>query len=179
MAMPLLFTDDTESWADSALWSALGAGTTAGVTSLLLSSGRAIPDGWAHLHHFSQFWGSWTAFAVYGIAAGTDDSDNWSSRAVAGTILGGGLAGLATSLIFKDPMSLPRGEAEFITTAAIWGSWLGISASLVAMGDDIGFRSALSTVLGVGTASLAAAAIWTPAWSKSRVRYVSLMGFGG
>lgn len=179
MVAPLLFTDDFNSWSDSAFWSALGAGTAAGVGSLLLSSGRAIPDGWAHLHHFSQIWGSWTAFAVYAISAGVDDADNWSSRAIAATVLGGGVAGLAISLIFKDPLSVPRGEAEFVTSAAMWGSWLGFSTSILIMGEDIGFRGAMGTVLGLGTASIAAASIWTPPWSKSRIRYISLMGFGG
>lgn len=179
MIMPLLATEDAEEWANSFYWTALGAGTAAGVGSLLLSSGRAIPDGWAHLHHFSQVWGSWTAFSIYAIAAGADDADDWSARAVAGTVLGGAVAGLATSLIFKDPLSLPRGEAEFITSAAAWSSYLGFAASALIMGEDLTFRAGMGTVLGVGTASLAAASIWTPPWSKSRVRYVSLLGFGG
>ena len=41
------------------------------------------------------------------------------------------------------------------------------------------FRGGMGTVLGTGTASLAAAALWAPPWSKSRIRYINLMGFGG
>jgi hypothetical protein len=183
MMIPLLFTDQSEEVSRSFLWAGLGAGVAAGLTATLTTHDKSIPEGWASLHLFSQVWGSWNSFAIYLLTRGNpfDDelSSRWSSAGIAGSVIGGAALGLGASLLFKDQLALPRGQAEFISSAAAWGSIIGLSAVLLASGDDIRLRPAIGAVLGAGDGTLLLSSFLAPRWSKTRVRLTNLIGFGG
>jgi hypothetical protein len=183
LLMPLLFTDRAEDWSKSALWAGLGAGVAAGVTAALATRARAIPDGWADLHLFSQMWGSWNAFGIYTLAAAgspfADHYTGWSAAGIVGSVLGGAVLGLGTSLLLKDQLSIPRGKAEFIIGSAGWGSIIGFSAALLAAGEEIRLKPAVGAILGGGDGALILSSLFAPRWTKTRVSFVNLIGLGG
>ena len=159
------------------LWSALGTGVGAGVGSYFLTRNVAISDGYAHLHHFAQIWGAWSGLAIHMLADPHFDDAN--ARSISGSVLGGAAAGLLTSIVFKDGFSIPRGEAEFISSVASWGSIAGASLSILLWGKDIEVRPVIGTVVASGNGALLASLFFRPRWTKSRLRYINLLAFGG
>jgi hypothetical protein len=112
---------------------------------------RPRPDrsGRAELALFSTAWGITTGVGI-GIVAELEDV-----RGYVALTLGGGAAGLATSILATRGRAMPSGRAQAIESAAVWGGFNGGMIARLA-GVDEG-RHLLAATLGSGAAALAGA----------------------
>jgi len=136
---------------------------------------RGISEGQARAITFGGTWGTWQGFGwgeVFDVGGGGDETQEYVASMVAG-----GLTGIVTGAILaRNP--IPAGTATAVSFGALWGTWFGVAAGVVADldGDDL-----LAATLVGGNAGLITTAFIAPGWemSRNRARLISIAGVLG
>lgn len=132
----------------------------------------ARPDrsGRAELTLFSTAWGIWTGVGI-GVVAELEDP-----RAYLALALGGGGAGLATSILATRTRGMPSGRAQAIESAATWGGFNGGMLGRLAGAEEA--REIVGATLGAGAAALGAT-VWLTSLAIPSSGDVALTNSGG
>lgn len=154
---------------------------------------RPVSEGQARAITFGGSWGTWQAFGwreVFDIGEKTQTSclpdmgqciehrSDPSSGALFGSMILGGLAGVATGAAIAGSRDIAAGDAAAVNYAALWGTWYGVVVGVLADLDGDGLLAA--ALLG-GDVGLGTAAVLAPDWGLSvdRVRLISIAGVAG
>jgi hypothetical protein len=172
----------------------LVGGPTGFLLARQIASDRPLGEGQARAITFGSLWGTWQGLGwryVLGIgetrycvdSGGGCPSDDYyfqetSSRAIFGSAIVGGLAGIGTGALLASRGPI---DAERMTVAnfgALWGTWYGVAAGLAA--DAEGKNLMAATLIG-GDLGLLLSALMAPRWelSRSRARLISVAGVAG
>jgi hypothetical protein len=158
-----------------------GSRAVARRTNLTIGQARAITWGGT--------WGTWQGFGwreVFDIGAGSaadcipdvpcDYGGDTDEETFAAMIVGGAVGVAAGALLSRG--SLTDAQATGANLGALWGSWFGVAAGVLA---DLEDDDLLAATLVGGDVGLAAGALATPGlgWSRNRWRMVSLGGLLG
>lgn len=164
-------------------------GPTAGLlSSLALTRRHGISSGQARAYGFSFTWGSWQALGWREVLdlgeneicftnggefcfEDTTDEAPWVAALV------GGLSGMAVGG-FLAGRNIPAGDAALVNDAALWGTWFGFVAGVLAGAEhDALLTYGLLGGNGLLLTGIPAARRWRP--SVSQVRLVSIAGVAG
>lgn len=151
---------------------------------------RPITLGHARAITFGGIWGTWQGFGwreVLDIGEKTIhpppgeccpyEADP-STEAVLGSMILGGLAGIAAGAAIAGSRDVSAGTAAAVNYGALWGTWYGTALGWLASLDD---DDLLAAALLGGDAALVAAALIAPDLhlSVERVRLISIAGVAG
>jgi len=177
MVAPLMWLDDNDGrgYLRQFYWSALGFGTVAGVAAYLATKDVPVKRGYAQLATASQLIGMTDGFLIAALVQGEDMDRHVTVPATAF----GAAAGLVAAIVHKDTMTVRPGRASFIAGSWMMGMLFGEYVAMSAFDEDLTLRQGLGAPLAGGTIALAAAAKWGPAWTTTRVGYVTLVWAGG
>ena len=150
-----------------------------------LANSLSLTEGHARAVTLGGTWGTWQGFGwaqVLDIGGGPDCPQCFdpgpSDEAVFGTMILGGLTGIAAGvLLSRRPIS--PGVASAATYGALWGTWFGVASSIL-MGFDDGDDALAGALIG-GDAGLLSMALLAPGWdlTRNRARLVSIAGVIG
>ena len=156
------------------------------LSGLALARGRELTDGQARAITLGGTWGTWQGFGWADVLdLGENDfncdgdvcSSNGGAEERFAGMIAGGLAGIATGVVLsKRPIS--PGVATAVNFGALWGTWLGVAAGVLADQED---DALLATTLLAGDAGLLTTALLSPGWrmSRNRARLISIAGVIG
>jgi hypothetical protein len=148
-----------------------------------------LTEGQARAITFGGTWGTYQGFALAELFELGDRVADWCTapeerfcreahmptRVAAG--VAGGLAGIGVgAVVARKPIT--AGTAAAVSSAAMWGTWFGWAAGMVAHQED---KALLASTLVGGNAALIAAGLTAPSWevSENRVRLISVSGLVG
>lgn len=164
--------------------------TTGLATSLAFSRDHPISSGQAGAYRLGFVWGSWQGVgwrAVLDLGETTSCFPDGgggefcvtetSDKAPWVAVLLGGITGLGAGSVLAG-RNIPAGDAALVNDAALWGTWFGLVAGVLAGAEN----DALLTwgLLG-GNALLLAGIPTARAWRPSvgEVRFISIVGIAG
>ncbi|HET9438906.1 MAG TPA: hypothetical protein VFO52_01975 [Longimicrobiales bacterium] len=154
---------------------------------------RSLSEGQASAIISGATWGTWQAFgwmevfdwgeneycdeAIPGSGEIFCYETDAEGHAVVKTMVAGSLVGLGVGALLSQK-NITRGTAATVNLGALWGTWFGIAAAILADQDT---DPALTTVLLAGNAGLLGGALGNSRWrlSEPRVRLISVAGLGG
>lgn len=155
--------------------------------SLASTKDRPISDGTASAISFGGTWGTWQGLGWAEVLASSEvcpdiggcyDEDP-SGQTVVGYMVGGGLLGLAAATGLARRRDITPGTATTVSLAAMWGTWYGYTASVLAGFDD-GHGGITSALLGGDLGLLVGAGIAQHSHpTRNRARIVSIAGVAG
>jgi hypothetical protein len=138
--------------------------------SILLTSGKHVPDGMPQMLMNGLGYGTYVALISLAIENGS-----YSNGTFVGRLLGGASAGAAIGLI--SSVYIPGGDAAAISSGMVWGGAIPVMIE-GALGPRNGSNAPLWTALIGSTAGMIAAPIFNQTVNYSRGRW-NLISLGG
>lgn len=172
---------------------AYGLGLIVGAPAGLLagraySRDRSVSAGDARAITFGGSWGTWQGAGWQlvleigeGACSPTDvDCSADGTQELFGMMVGGGLVGLAAGAIAANNTDIGAGTATLVNFGALWGTWYGVVAAVLADLDDEDDGVLTAALLG-GDAGLVAMALVAPRvdMSRNRARLINAAGIIG
>jgi hypothetical protein len=136
---------------------------------------RQLTEGQARAITFGGTWGAWQGLG-WALALEVGEDDIGSDESYVDLAVLGSVAGIAVGAILaRKP--IPTGLATTVNFGALWGTWFGVAAGVLADQQD----GVLEASLIGGNAGLIATAVLAPRWqlSRNRARLISVGGLLG
>ena len=156
---------------EAVMWSTIGGALASLGTTVLATRDLRLHDGYSHLHL------SFQTYAVINTALLLATAEVQEEDAYLGGTVAAGLAGAGAAMALGERLDIPRGQAEMITGAGLFGFWTGLALTVMAAPSDIDHAAAVTVpVLLAGDLGLALGAVAAPRlrWGKWRVRLVEM-----
>jgi len=168
------------------------AGAPAGFFAARAMTGsRFVSEGQARAITFGGLWGAWQGFGWMMVLGGEERCttvdwepqrycyhDDPDAEGLLRTTIIGSLAGVGTGLVLSRK-PIESGVATTVNFGALWGTWFGTVATVLA--NDNNENDDLLLPLIGGDAGLIATALLAPKWklSRNRARLISISGLAG
>ncbi len=139
------------------------------------ATGTSMSSGQAGIIIFGSWWGTYQGLGWYQVA----NSDGLGSdESVFAAMVVGGLAGMGAMAAVARSTDISPVTSAMVTHGALWGSWYGFAAAVVADFDESG---TWATGLLSGNVGAVLGAVTAPKvpWTSGQVRLISIAGFAG